>query len=298
MADEIEGTLRDMTMVRFRRVAQLWNWLPAFRGVAEHPSIQRAATALGVSPSALSRTVKLLEDDLGAELFLRQRQGMHLTPFGEELLAITRDAMRQVDDCIQRLESGTGAPARSICVGIASPLIAGVVARALPAPSASHRMQLVVTEESGAADELLRGDIDVVFATEPPRSEDLRVEPVGRVTFGVYARRDHPLAKRSSPIAHEELSGLDLMVPGRFANAYTSVVGTSDVPDVLRLLCERSDCLGIIPDDDDRHGSGLARLADAGESLDLHAAFRKPLEGSRLADLVRDVVADVRRALA
>jgi DNA-binding transcriptional LysR family regulator len=59
-------------MDRFRRVAQLWNWLPAFRGVAEHENPQRAASVLGVSASALSRTVKLLEDALGAEVFVRQ----------------------------------------------------------------------------------------------------------------------------------------------------------------------------------------------------------------------------------
>src|SRR5712691_11901344 len=55
-----------MTMTRYRRVAELWNWLPGFRGVAEHESVNEAASALNVSPSALSRTVKLLESALGA----------------------------------------------------------------------------------------------------------------------------------------------------------------------------------------------------------------------------------------
>jgi hypothetical protein len=45
--------------VRLRRVAQLWNWLPGFRAVAEHEHVHKAAHTLGISPSALSRTVKL-----------------------------------------------------------------------------------------------------------------------------------------------------------------------------------------------------------------------------------------------
>src|SRR5262245_30593406 len=94
-----------MAMRRFRRVAQLWNWLPGFRGVAEHESVHRAAQTLGVSPSALSRTVKLLESALGAPLFVRQGSGLQLTALGAELLTITRDAMRQVDDGIARDEA-------------------------------------------------------------------------------------------------------------------------------------------------------------------------------------------------
>ena len=69
------------TMMRFRRVSQLWNWLPGFRGVAEHASIHKAAQALGTSPSALSRTVKLLESAVGGALFVRQGSGLALTAF-------------------------------------------------------------------------------------------------------------------------------------------------------------------------------------------------------------------------
>src|SRR2546423_13968187 len=95
-------------MKRFRRVADLWNWLPGFRAVAEHESVNEAAAALHVSASALSRTVKLLESALGADLFVRRGPGLELTQLGTELLAITRDVMRQVDDCISRDEGRRG----------------------------------------------------------------------------------------------------------------------------------------------------------------------------------------------
>src|SRR5262245_9460417 len=85
-------------MPRFRRVADVWNWLPAFRAVAEHESIHAAAAALCLSPSALSRTVRLLEDALGVRLFERLGNRLKLTSIGEQLLSIARDAMRRVDD--------------------------------------------------------------------------------------------------------------------------------------------------------------------------------------------------------
>jgi DNA-binding transcriptional LysR family regulator len=285
-------------MTRFRRVAQLWNWLPAFRGVAEHQSIQRAALALGVSPSALSRTVRLLEGNLGAELFVRQPQGMRLTAFGEGLLAITRDAMRLVDDCVERFESEAGAAVRSISVGMASALIAESVTRALPPPSASCRMRLVVTDSGAAVEELLRGNIDVVFATAPTKVDELCVEPVGTLALGVYARAGHPLAARAGRIRPDELRTLEVVAPEGLVGPFASAAATSDVPEVIRALCERSDCLGILPDASATRSPGLVRLADSGESLALHASFRKPLARSKVAERVHEVVIGVRRALA
>ena len=51
-------------MERLRSIANLWNWLPAFRAVAETGNLRLAAERLHVSPSALSRTVRLLEDEI------------------------------------------------------------------------------------------------------------------------------------------------------------------------------------------------------------------------------------------
>ena len=71
---------------RQRRVMAVWNWLPAVRVVAEYESIQRAARELAVSPSALSRTIKLAEDAVGAALFVRAASGITLTEAGATLL--------------------------------------------------------------------------------------------------------------------------------------------------------------------------------------------------------------------
>ncbi len=60
-------------MERLRRVASFWNWLPAFRAVAETEHLPTAAEALFVSPSALSRAIRLLEKDVGQPLFRRTR---------------------------------------------------------------------------------------------------------------------------------------------------------------------------------------------------------------------------------
>jgi len=98
----IPVTAPSASMPRSRRIADVWNWLPAFRAVAEYESIHKAAVVLSISASALSRTVRLLESSLGAPLFVRSNGGLTLTAFGAEVLEGTRDAMRRVDDAVAR----------------------------------------------------------------------------------------------------------------------------------------------------------------------------------------------------
>jgi DNA-binding transcriptional LysR family regulator len=63
------------------------NDLLAFRAVARERSFTRAAAQLGVSPSALSHTIRSLEERLGVRLLTRTTRSVALTQTGERLLA-------------------------------------------------------------------------------------------------------------------------------------------------------------------------------------------------------------------
>jgi len=58
-----------------------------FVAVARTTSIRKAAEQLHVANSAVARQIKLLEEELGVELFERLPSGLRLTPFGEVVLA-------------------------------------------------------------------------------------------------------------------------------------------------------------------------------------------------------------------
>lgn len=80
--------------------------LRLFRAVARTGSVGAAAEQVHSVPSNVSARVRKLEDELGAQLFLREPRGMRLTPAGtvlldyaERILALTeqaRDAVREV----------------------------------------------------------------------------------------------------------------------------------------------------------------------------------------------------------
>src|SRR5687768_9889001 len=89
-------------MDKFLAVAAVWDWLPAFRAVAEFNHLPTASRQLHVSPSALSRTIHLLEDRFGKPLFDRVGRQIRLNRSGEMLAAAVREAMRRVDDGLER----------------------------------------------------------------------------------------------------------------------------------------------------------------------------------------------------
>ena len=68
--------------------------LRIFCAAAERGSFSRAAAALYISHSTVSRAVSALEASLGAELFSRDTRGVSLTPAGEVLLDGARELLR------------------------------------------------------------------------------------------------------------------------------------------------------------------------------------------------------------
>lgn len=67
-----------------------------FLSVAQHRSFRRAAAALGVTPSAVSQTVRVLETRIGAALFIRTTRSVGLTEAGERFLAHAKPAFEEL----------------------------------------------------------------------------------------------------------------------------------------------------------------------------------------------------------
>jgi DNA-binding transcriptional LysR family regulator len=84
--------------------------LIAFLKVAEHKSFTRAGAALGVTPSAVSQTLKQLEERLGTRLLHRTTRSVSLTEAGERLLARVRPALEEVTTALDELSSLEGKP--------------------------------------------------------------------------------------------------------------------------------------------------------------------------------------------
>lgn len=95
-----------------------------FCAAAEAGSFKEAAARLGVSPQAVTRAVKSLENKVGEPLFYRNTRQMRITDFGEQLALRARETLSRVDDLFVRSEQQ---PAANIAgsVRITAPTVIG-----------------------------------------------------------------------------------------------------------------------------------------------------------------------------
>lgn len=81
------------------------NALAAFEAAARHLSLTKAAEELNVTPGAVSKHVRMLEDELGLPLFLRRHRAVELTREGETMAAALRDGLEKMSSTFRQLKA-------------------------------------------------------------------------------------------------------------------------------------------------------------------------------------------------
>jgi LysR family transcriptional regulator, nitrogen assimilation regulatory protein len=92
--------------------------LQYFVCIAELGSLGRAADILRIAQPALTRQVRLLEQELGVTLFTRSRRGMQLTDEGSQLLSDVTEPLRQLEGALQNMRSLTSGLNGQVAVGM------------------------------------------------------------------------------------------------------------------------------------------------------------------------------------
>lgn len=87
--------------------------LRALIQVAESGSIRAAARTMNLSQSALTKALRELEEDVGAELLQRSYRGIHFTAEGEALLARARLVQSTLERARAEIREMRGAQART-----------------------------------------------------------------------------------------------------------------------------------------------------------------------------------------
>lgn len=88
--------------------------LTAFSAVATHRSFRRAADALGLSRSALSHSMRALEQDLGIRLLNRTTRSVSPTEAGEQLLSRLGPVLRDLDEALDTVADVAGHPSGTL----------------------------------------------------------------------------------------------------------------------------------------------------------------------------------------
>src|ERR1700741_168659 len=81
---------------------------PVVLAVARHNGFAPAAAELGMSPSAVSHAVRIVEDRLGAPLFARTTRSVALTEAGARLVASVEPALADIGKAAESLNADRG----------------------------------------------------------------------------------------------------------------------------------------------------------------------------------------------
>jgi len=79
-----------------------------FYYVAKYKNLTTAAESLHSNQPNISRTIKLLEHELGCQLLIRSNRGISLTPEGEQLFSHVKIAVEQLQTAEEKIKMLTG----------------------------------------------------------------------------------------------------------------------------------------------------------------------------------------------
>lgn len=97
--------------------------LTYFVAIAEHGSILKASQAVHVSQPAVSAQIKLLEEELGVQLFERRSDGVLLTPEGQEFLGHANQVLSSVESARESMRVYRATEVGRVSVGVPGSLI-------------------------------------------------------------------------------------------------------------------------------------------------------------------------------
>jgi DNA-binding transcriptional LysR family regulator len=188
--------------------------LRAFVEVADHGNIKDASEKLYRTPSALSMTLKQIEDRLGCPLFETDRKS-NLTDMGRFLYAQAVVLLRDYDRAMERIEAQS--KARSGRLRIASvPSVATILLPPFLQVFLHGRpdldIDLVDTDSTDVRLLVETGQVDLGIAGTGPDLPGLVCEPIFRDPFKLVCRSDSPLSTKGSVLDWQDLADHPLII--------------------------------------------------------------------------------------
>ena len=178
------------------------NQIRDFLATIEAGSIRGAARRLELSQPALTKSLRLLEQELGAVLLVRGVRGARPTELGRAFLAraraVSADLRRAREELAQLAGSGEGSLAIGSAPGPAFGLLPRALAR-LRAKWPKATLRVVDVSPSGVPPALREGQLDFALCAHVPplsaASAEIAVEPLYLNDAAIVARPGHPLAR-------------------------------------------------------------------------------------------------------
>lgn len=199
--------------------------LQAFARIAELGTFSQAAEALFITPPALSRRIRKLEENLGVRLLDRTTRRVRLTPVGRDFLPQTRRLIEELERSLADLRDVAKHGAGQVtlaCIPTAATYLLPAVIREYSLKFPHNRIRILDSRAHEAVQTVLRGEAEFGISLRGRDEQEIEFELLFDDPFVLACRRDHPLAKRKK-VAWGELGKHRLISVGRLSGNYPAL---------------------------------------------------------------------------
>lgn len=189
--------------------------LQSFRVLCTCKSFSAAAEKLFMSRYALMRVISSLENELGANLFLRSPNGIQITALGEQILLHAENLLSEYEQMLKLPEK---MKQDAICLTIgcyAKNSTSYTLAKCVETFNEGnmvYRARFVEYPQENFLDLVLNGTVDMAFTIAPPEDGRFSFLPIIDLRMEALVKKDSPFA-RAGQITHAELFGSRLVMP-------------------------------------------------------------------------------------
>jgi DNA-binding transcriptional LysR family regulator len=183
--------------------------------VAELGSLSRAAKAMGVAQSLVSRSIGQLEGEWGDRLFERTGRGVVLSEFGRRVLPEVALLLAQSARLQDEVKGAAGVPSGAVRIGVLPSMARRLVPRLFEMLRSEAPGVLLHFSEgfSGQLDEqLAAGRLDMAVINRYGRGPRQDEDVVGEVPTFLVCSASHALAERKR-LPFRQLAGMPLVLP-------------------------------------------------------------------------------------
>ena len=162
--------------------------LTYFTEVANCQNLSRASRKLGVSQPSLSLAVKRLEHTLGIELFIRHKQGVSLTPAGEQLLKQVKPLLQHWENTKIQARASHHEVQGRVTIGCrsATALYMGSFLRELLVQHPQLEINYKFQNSQKTTEGVINSAIDIGLVANPVRHNDLVIQQLGDIEVSFW----------------------------------------------------------------------------------------------------------------
>lgn len=196
---------------------------------ARSGSLLRAAQRLHVSQPAITNGLHELEQNLGAKLLDRNRQGVELTAYGKVFIHHAINVLSEINAGVSHLEAVLKAERGQVTFGVPPIISFGIIPLALARFKRGHPDVAVIVNPANI-DALLPSlrlaELDFVFggAGAAEQMADIHYDVLFQERLCLIARKGHPLASRKQ-VSPGELHDYPWFIPNPYRDFREQVEG-------------------------------------------------------------------------